>query len=264
MIAQPATQPALALTRSADQISRRGRAVTVIVFLIALTLLASLFFSIGARRVNNYFVARGDAGYQAGRYSDAVNSYSWAVRFDPTDAHAVLNRGYARQRLNDNAGALPDFTRYIELRPNDPAGYLARGASAARLGQPGAAQADFSTVLASAPQNQRALVGRARAYAALSQWQAAIADYSALLSLQPNAPIYLRRARAPTAAAIPAAGDGRSGAPARDRVRRTLRRWCCVATCALRASDASGALADLNRAIEIDLKNGGLLGRRGV
>src|ERR1700712_1782933 len=102
--------PAQETTMIADRSYKSGRLVTIVMFAIVLVLLGLMFYWLGARRVNKFFLTPGDDAFQVQRYQDAVGDYSWAVRFDRSDAHSFLNRGYAYQKLNNNADALPDFT----------------------------------------------------------------------------------------------------------------------------------------------------------
>src|SRR6187549_978179 len=102
MLAQPTQDLLLGPAQEAmiaDRSYRSGRMVTIVMFAIVLALLGLMFYWLGARRVNNFFVSRGDAAYQAQQYQDAAGSYRWAVRFDHSDAHSFLNRGYAFQKL---------------------------------------------------------------------------------------------------------------------------------------------------------------------
>src|SRR5215207_6949988 len=152
---------------TADRVNKGGRLATIVIFAIVLAMLGIMFYWLGARRVNNFFVSRGDVAFQAQQYQDAVSSYSWAVRFDRSDAHPYLNRGYAFQKLQEHTNALPDFTRYIDLRPDETTGYMARAATYSALGKPTDAIADYGAVIALDSNNITALVGRARIYAEL-------------------------------------------------------------------------------------------------
>src|SRR5690349_2286412 len=157
----------------ADAISKRGRALTIVMFGCAIALLLLTFAWMGARRINNAFTSRGDAAMQAHDYQTALRDYTWSVRFDRGDAHALLNRGYALQQLNNDQRAIADFARYIRQRPDTAVGYNARGLSEQRLGQTEAAITDFSAAIMREPTNGANYAARARAEARLGQWQAA-------------------------------------------------------------------------------------------
>ena len=165
MLAQPAQEgtliPAPAELK-ADRVSKRGRALTLAVFAVVAALLLLTLLWIGGRRLNNFFVSRGDSYAQAQDYRAALSSYTWALRFDRGDAHSRLGRGYALRWLNDDEQALGEFGRYVALRPGDASGYLARAISKARLGRQSDALADFSAAIARDPASTAAYAGRAR------------------------------------------------------------------------------------------------------
>src|SRR6186713_2809270 len=86
----------------ADHVSKYGRAFTIVVFAVVGLLLVLTFSWIGARRINNFFVNRGNRAIAAQDYQSARVNYTWAIRADRHDAHAYLNRGYALQNLNND------------------------------------------------------------------------------------------------------------------------------------------------------------------
>src|SRR5262245_33012287 len=118
-----------------DNTSRRGRKVTYVAFAIALVLLAALFIWFGSRRIHVLLTEHADRQFQAQQYAEAASSYSQVLYFNGDDAHALLQRGYARQKLNDDIGAQQDFTHFIQVLPSNAAGYVARGTSYLELGQ---------------------------------------------------------------------------------------------------------------------------------
>src|SRR4051812_35656785 len=173
MIAQSTQEPLFAPIQrpiSADRVSKGGRVATLVMFTVMLALAGTMFYWLGARRVNNFFVSKADSSFEAHQYQEAVDRYTWALRFDRSDAHSYLNRGYSLQELKDDTNALPEFTHYIDLRPDDAAGYFARGASYARLGNNEQAVSDFSAAISRDPNHANALASRARAQAALGRW----------------------------------------------------------------------------------------------
>ena len=131
----------------ADQASYGGRILTLIMFTIVFSLLGMFFFWLGGSHINNYFVSQADKAYSEQDYLQAIPLYTWAVRFDSSDAHSFINRGYCLQQLGRDAEALPNFTRYIFLQPKDAAGFSARGESQVRLNQLNEAITDFSAAI---------------------------------------------------------------------------------------------------------------------
>src|SRR5215217_4783641 len=104
--------PVAPLELKADRVSARGRTLTIVVFAFVIVLLILTFGWIGAQRINAFFSSRGDQAMQLQDFQAARRDYTWAIRSDRSDAHAYLNRGYALQNLNNDARALPDFSRY--------------------------------------------------------------------------------------------------------------------------------------------------------
>ena len=115
-----------------DYIHKRGQRATIGALTIAALLVCLLFAWLGARRAHILLAGWADRQLQARQYAAAAQSYTLALRFDGSDAHALLSRGRARQQIAADAAALEDFSRYIALQPDDAAGYLGRGASQAR------------------------------------------------------------------------------------------------------------------------------------
>jgi hypothetical protein len=74
-------------------------------------------------------VEQGAAFVRAGRYDDAIASYTEAIRLSPRDEEAYLYRGRAhhcRNQANDLELAIADFTQAIDIKPKDPEPYYSR------------------------------------------------------------------------------------------------------------------------------------------
>lgn len=109
----------------------------------------------------------------------------------------LLNRGNARQRVGDLAGAYEDFDAALALDGEYAAAHLARGTVMGALQQEDAAEADYSSALECAQQQQvegegwtaesgvvaTALMARANLRAKCRRHAEAVADYTALLAL---------------------------------------------------------------------------------
>jgi tetratricopeptide (TPR) repeat protein len=52
------------------------------------------------------------------RKLDRLADYDKALQYDPADVFSWNNRGQARLRLGDKAGAIADFRKALELRPD--------------------------------------------------------------------------------------------------------------------------------------------------
>ncbi len=94
---------------------------------------------------------QGAAYVRAGRYDDAIASYTEAIRLSPRDAEAYLYRGRAhhcRNQANDIELAIADFTQAIDITPKDPEPYYSRSLAYRDHGDAEKAQEDDVTARA--------------------------------------------------------------------------------------------------------------------
>ena len=125
--------------------------------------------------VTNAF-EQGYAHHLKGRLSQAIASYSEAIRLDPNHARAYNNRGLAYQANRDMRRAINDFTKAIQLAPTLSATYLNRGiAYASQRGFTKAIE-DYSEAIRLDPENFKAYKRRAAAYVAKGENDKATAD----------------------------------------------------------------------------------------
>ena len=112
---------------------------------------------------------------------------------DGSDAIAWANRGVAKSRLGDLAGAIADCTHAIELAPT-VANRVNRGNAYATLHRDNDALADFDMALQVEPRNLPALLGRANANYASKRLAVSLDDYTRLIDADPhNAMAYFKR-----------------------------------------------------------------------
>jgi len=78
---------------------------------------------------------KGNKFFLAKQYSQAVDWYTKAVNFDPTDAAFYSNRAAAFMGLNKFEEALADAEKCIKLMPNWVKGYYRKGAALVSLGR---------------------------------------------------------------------------------------------------------------------------------
>ena len=62
-----------------------------------------------------------------GKYNTAISDYTTAIRLDPDDAVAYINRAVAYGNLGEYNTAISDYTTAIRLDPNDAVAYNNRG-----------------------------------------------------------------------------------------------------------------------------------------
>jgi tetratricopeptide (TPR) repeat protein len=70
---------------------------------------------------------RGDARFMGGRFREAVEDYTEALKEDSGNAGVLCNRGLARQALGETQEALADYTSALERSPNFARAYNCRG-----------------------------------------------------------------------------------------------------------------------------------------
>lgn len=74
-----------------------------------------------------------------------------AIKANPQDPVAYINRGMARTSRKDFDGAIKDFTKAIELNPEDAHAYNGRGLASQRKGDLISAQGDFNEAISKQP-----------------------------------------------------------------------------------------------------------------
>ncbi len=112
--------------------------------------------------------------------------YSEAIRLQPEQAGAYLNRGWALAKQSDHTRAAEDAERALSLDPQQPVGYLIRGLAHAAQGRHEQAIADFDRVVELDPRHTLAHNERGLAHANLGQHEQAIANYTQALRLDPK------------------------------------------------------------------------------
>ncbi len=131
--------------------------------------------------------ARGHLRDRLNNYHGALNSYNEAIKANPTDCEAYIERSWVKQKLGDKFGALEDskiatiiaprvawahstyatnlfcskllraaeleYSEYVRLEPTAARGYFYRGRVRCALGKTAAAFADLKTAIRLAPSN---------------------------------------------------------------------------------------------------------------
>ena len=63
--------------------------------------------------------AKGDAYLESGKFDNAINSYTQAIRLDPDSLPAHVNRGHSYFSKGDYEKAAVDYTKAIQIYPDD-------------------------------------------------------------------------------------------------------------------------------------------------
>jgi WD40 repeat protein len=130
---------------------------------------------------------RGHAYRELGGHDKAIRDFSEALKRDPADDQARLERANAHLRLRHWDAAIADLTESIDgiTVPDTRHArlYNDRGIAKLQVNRAGEAVADFSEALRLDPQNLAAFINRGNCHLRLEQWDKAIADLSRAVEL---------------------------------------------------------------------------------
>jgi tetratricopeptide (TPR) repeat protein len=139
-------------------------------------------------------VARGEALVALKRLDDAAQDYDAAIKADPSDANAHVQRAWIHSEKKEFARALDQYSQAIRLSPEEPDYYNARGWVHLEVSDYVRARADFEQALRHKPDHGLALFHRARVLTELGQFDTAIADFDAARRAKADTlyiPVYL-------------------------------------------------------------------------
>jgi serine/threonine protein kinase/tetratricopeptide (TPR) repeat protein len=127
---------------------------------------------------------RGLARHRQRDYAGAVSDFDAALRLRPAATDACVNRALARQGLQDYAGAVADLTRALDGGAPQTRVYFIRARLHALMKDPAAAKADMAAGLKLTPTDEQSWVARGLARADADP-AAALADFEKALELNP-------------------------------------------------------------------------------
>lgn len=186
-----------------------------------------------------------------GKVRDAMPLLEQATRQDPQMVPAWLLLGRCYEGLSRDKEALACYTVCVALGPDNPQAFFSRGVIHLRQKDYGLAQADFSRALALEPGNPDAHFNRALAEHGLGRTREALADLDRGLALKTTSTrVFFVRARVKDQA-----GDAEGAR--RDREEGLKRQpvdelsWSARGFARM-ATDPTGALADFDKALEIN------------
>lgn len=124
-------------------------------------------------------------------YIRAIADFNRALEIGPNNVEALVHRGDAYGQMGDFARALADLDRAVGLAPDFQLVYFFRGLAQSRRGKNRLALTDFNMALRIHPQYVDALVNRAAIYAADGNADLALGDLDVAIALQKNNPLAL-------------------------------------------------------------------------
>jgi DNA-binding helix-hairpin-helix protein with protein kinase domain len=161
---------------------------------------------------------QGNTYSKLGDYEGAIDNFNQALRLNPKNAKAYVNRGNARYEIAQHSGdpdkqyrgAIEDFNKALRLNPDQTEAYVSRGHVRYIIAQYSkdpnkdykAAISDFNQALRRDPNNAKAYVKRGIVRYKLAQYsgdpnkdyKAAISDFNQALRLNPQeAEAYVKR-----------------------------------------------------------------------
>lgn len=116
----------------------------------------------------------------------AIADYSQAIAIKPQDAFAYNNRGNNKKDLGDMRGAIIDFSQAIAINTQFAGAYSNRGTAKSDLGDKQGAIADYNQAIEIDPQLAAAYNNRGTAKSDLGDKQGAIAEYSQAIAVNPS------------------------------------------------------------------------------
>jgi tetratricopeptide (TPR) repeat protein len=135
-----------------------------------------------------FYENRGDVWLEQKREFDrAIADYNDAIRLDPENSAAHLNRGVARKELGQFDRAITDYTAAIRLSPKSEKAYAKRGESWRLKGDLDRALADQDKAVALNPKGYNAYFLRGNTHRYKGDFADAIADYQRALEISPGA-----------------------------------------------------------------------------
>jgi tetratricopeptide (TPR) repeat protein len=132
------------------------------------------------------FYEKGVAALKSGDQASAVDYFSRALKIDPDDAGAHINRGIALEQRQEYDRALADYNEGIRLDPDSPESYYNRGLYFFHRQEYDRALADLNEAIKRDPQMVDYLLERGSLYGVKKDWDRAVADFTEAIRLDPQ------------------------------------------------------------------------------
>jgi predicted O-linked N-acetylglucosamine transferase (SPINDLY family) len=122
--------------------------------------------------------------HQLGDHEEAVRQIGIALKIEPRNAPAYVNRGVVLQHLKRFDEALFSYEQAIAFQPNDPVSLYNRGNVLKELRRLDEAIASYDRAIALNPSYAAALYNRGNALRELKRFDAALTDYDTAIALK--------------------------------------------------------------------------------
>lgn len=132
------------------------------------------------------YAKRGERRNERGRYAEAIEDFTAALRLDRHSAAAYRGRGWAFTRKNDLDTAVADLSEAVRLNDDDPFTYEARGRAYDLKGDREKAAADYTKAIQLDPKFARAYNNRGYIYHQQKNYERALADYTKAIEADPT------------------------------------------------------------------------------
>ncbi len=158
--------------------------LSIAILLIVVLLTCSIVAGCGPTKgTAEWHLEQGNNFLQQGRYDEAIEEYTEAIRLDPQYALAYHNRGFAYDDLGQLERAIQDYDEAIRLNPQWAEAYNNRGWTYEEMGQYELAIEDYTEAIRLNPQYALAYANRAGAYTLLDMDSMAEQDFNRAVEL---------------------------------------------------------------------------------
>ena len=236
----------------------------VLIVLLALSALINsfVFFGVGAfiatalyiiRKFvdTNIYISRGFVKCKMEDYEGAIADFDKVIELNPKYVAAYNNRGVAKNAIGDYEEAIADFDKAIELEPNRAFAYGSRGAAKGAMGDYKGAIADYDKAVELGPKNAIAYGSRGFAKSEIEDYKGAIADFDKAMTLDPrHADFYKEKIQN-------IKNEIYKRSPSKFKMKdKKMTELDLGAFFKSERGDYKGAIADLDKVIELDPKYG--------
>lgn len=131
------------------------------------------------------YMARAIINIGLGHYEAVEKDLTQAIKLSPQCGY-YINRGLARDKMDNLRGAMEDYNMAADLDPNNTLARMNRGLLRERVGDYNRAIEDYSFVLERVPGNIKARYSRALMLRQIGDWQGAADDLTRVLEEFPE------------------------------------------------------------------------------